>query len=329
MSVSCKALKILVLIAAIAFVPVLSFAAAQADAPAAVQGGNLILATGGTSGTYYPFGGAMAQIWNTSIEKMNVTAQATGASKENIRLVGKDEADLAIVQNDVMDYAMKGIELFNGEKVEGFRTIATLYPEVVQIVADPAAGIKSIADLKGKRVSVGDAGSGVEANAKQILEAYGITFNDVKAAHLSFKESASALKDKQLDAFFVTAGVPNAAIQEISALSPVQILSVDDATAAKLIEKYKFYTKVSIPAGTYKGMDAAASTLAVKATLIVRDDLSEGVVYALTKALFEKQAELASAHAKGKELSLKGAVEGVSVDFHPGALKYYKEKGVK
>lgn len=325
MSVSCKSLKILVLIAAIACVPVLSFASAQAEA----QGGNLILATGGTSGTYYPFGGAMAQIWNTSIEKMNVTAQATGASKENIRLVGKDEADLAIVQNDVMDYAMNGVELFSGEKVEGFRTIATLYPEVVQIVADPASGIKSIADLKGKRVSVGDAGSGVEANAKQILEAYGITFDDVKAAHLSFKESASALKDKQLDAFFVTAGVPNAAIQEISALSPVQVLSVDDATAAKLIAKYKYYTKVAIPAGTYKGMDAAASTLAVKATLIVRDDLSEAMVYGLTKALFEKQVELASAHAKGKELSLKGAVEGVSVDFHPGALKYYKEKGVK
>lgn len=325
MSVSSKSLKMLSLMALIALVPVLSFASAQAEA----QGGNLILATGGTSGTYYPFGGAMAQIWNKSIEKMNVTAQATGASKENIRLVGKGEADLAIVQNDVMDYAVKGIELFSGEKVTGFRTIATLYPEVVQIVTDPSSGINSIADMRGKRVSVGDAGSGVEANAKQILAAYGITFDDVKAAHLSFKESASALKDKQLDAFFVTAGVPNAAIQEIAALSPVKILSVDDATAAKLMATYKYYTKVAIPSGTYNGMSADASTLAVKATLIVRSELPDAVVYALTKALFEKQSDLASAHAKGKELSLKGAVEGVSVDFHPGALKYYKEKGVK
>jgi TRAP transporter TAXI family solute receptor len=320
MSVSRKALKLLVLAAVIALVPTLSFAQA---------GGNLILATGGTSGTYYPFGGAMAQIWNKSIEKMNVTAQATGASKENLRLVGRGEADLAIVQNDVMDYASKGIELFKDEKIENFRTIATLYPEFIQIVADPASGINSIADLRGKRVSLGDAGSGTALNAQQILEAYGITLKDIKVANLSFKESGSALKDKQLDAFFVTAGVPNAAIQEVSTLGAVKILSVDDAVAAKLIDKYKFYAKVTIPAGSYNGMTAAAPTVAVKATLVTRADLPDAMVYAITKTLFEKQADLASAHAKGKELSLKGAIEGVSVDFHPGALKYYKEKGVK
>ncbi len=291
------------------------------------QSSNLILATGGTAGTYYPFGGAMAQIWNKNIDKMNVTAQATGASKENIRLVGKGEADLAIVQNDVMDYAYKGIEIFNGEVVQSFRTIATLYPEVVQIVASPSSGIKTIADMKGKRVSVGDAGSGVEANAKQILAAYGISFTDIKAAHLSFKESASALKDKQLDAFFVTGGVPNPAIQEIATLSPVVIVGIDDATAAKLMGAYKFYTKFSIANGTYNGMQGNVSTLAVKATLIVRKDLAESVVYNITKALFEKQPELGQAHSKGKELSLAEGVLGASVEFHPGALKYFKEKG--
>ncbi|MFA6508047.1 MAG: TAXI family TRAP transporter solute-binding subunit [Treponemataceae bacterium] len=325
MSVSLRSLKIVALVAALACIPVLSFAGGQSDA----QGANLILATGGTSGTYYPFGGAMAQIWNKNIAKMNVTAQATGASKENIRLVGKSEADLAIVQNDVMDYAFNGVELFNNEKVEGFRTLATLYPEIIQIVVDPASGINSIADMKGKRISVGDAGSGVEANAKQILEANGLSFSDLKAAHLSFKESAAGVKDKQLDGFFVTAGVPNAAIQELSALAPVKILSVDEATGKKLMDKYKFYTKESIPASTYNGMTAPASTVAVKATLIVRKGLSEKVVYDLTKALFEKQADLASAHAKGKELNLANAVQGVSIEFHPGALKYYKEKGVK
>ncbi|GAB1484465.1 TAXI family TRAP transporter solute-binding subunit [Treponema sp.] len=318
-----NASRIAQLLAVVALVS-LAFVSCQKQAS---QPSNLILATGGTSGTYYPFGGAMAQIWNKSIEKMNVTAQSTGASKENIRLVGKSEADLAIVQNDVMAYAAQGIELFDGEKVETFRTVATLYPEIVQIVANPASGIKTIADMRGKRVSVGDAGSGVEANAKQILAAYGLSFDDVKAAHLSFKESASALKDKQLDAFFVTAGVPNAAIQEISALSEVNLLSIDDATAAKLGDAYKFYTKVSIPADTYKGMQGPAHTLAVKATLIVRKDLSDAIVYNLTKSLFENQAALALSHAKGKELSLETAVQGASVDFHPGALKYYKEKG--
>jgi TRAP transporter TAXI family solute receptor len=289
---------------------------------------NLIMATGGTSGTYYSFGGAICQIFNTKLENMNVTAQSTGASKENIRLVGSKEAELAIVQNDVMDYAYEGIELFEGEKVQNIRTVAVLYPEIIQIVVSPDSGINSVADMKGKRISVGDAGSGVEANARQILAAYGMTFNDIQASHLSFSESASAFKDKQLDGFFVTAGSPNPAIQEITAMQAVKILSIDDATADKLIEKYPFYTKYTIAKDTYKDMGDDANTLAVMATLIAGSELSEDTVYNLTKALFENQAELGNAHAKGKEMSLEGAVNGVSVPFHPGAEKYYKEKGI-
>ena len=289
---------------------------------------NLIMATGGTSGTYYSFGGAICQIYNTKLENMNVTAQSTGASKENIRLIGSKEAELAIVQNDVMDYAYQGIELFSGEKVQNIRTVAILYPEIIQIVVSPESGINSIADMKGKRISVGDAGSGVEANAKQILEAYGMTFDDIQTSHLSFSESASAFKDKQLDGFFVTAGSPNPAIQEITALSSIKLLSIDDATADKLIEKYPFYTKYSISKDTYKGMEADANTLAVMATLIAGSELAEDTVYKLTKALFEYQTDLGNAHAKGKDLTLEGAVKGVSVPFHPGAEKYYKEKGI-
>lgn len=289
---------------------------------------NLIMATGGTSGTYYPYGGAMCQIFNTKISNMNVTAQSTGASTENLRLVGKGEADLAIVQNDVMDYAFNGTELFNGEKIEGIRTMATLYPEIVQIVVSPDSGIKSVADMKGKKISVGAAGSGVEANAKQILEAYGLTFDDIKVSRLSFTESANAYKDKQLDGFFVTAGIPNTAIQEISTLQPIQIIALDDATIAKLTEKYPFYTQFVITKDTYKGMEADANTLAVKATMIVRKDLKNDVVYNLTKALFENKEELGNAHAKGKVLDINEAVKGVSVPLHPGAEKYFKEKGI-
>ena len=141
-----------------------------------------ILATGGTGGTYYPFGGAIANIWNTKIENMNVTAQATGASAENLRLINKGEAEYAIVQNDVMDYAYNGTDLFAGEKLANIMTIGTLYPEVVQIAVSKDSGIKSVADFKGKRISVGDAGSGVEFNAKQIMEGYGLTFDDIKKA---------------------------------------------------------------------------------------------------------------------------------------------------
>jgi uncharacterized protein len=289
---------------------------------------NLIMATGGTSGTYYPYGGAMCQIFNTKVANMNVTAQATGASTENMRLVGKSEADLAIVQNDVMDYAYNGTELFNGEKIEGIRTMATLYPEIIQIVVSPDSGIKSVADMKGKKISVGAAGSGVEANAKQILEAYGLTFDDIKVSRLSFTESANAYKDKQLDGFFVTAGIPNTAIQEISTLQPVRIISLDDATIDNLAKKYPFYTVYTITKDIYKGMEADAKTLAVKATMIVGKDLKTDVVYNLTKALFENKEELGSAHAKGKVLDINEAVKGVSVPLHPGAEKYYKEKGI-
>jgi hypothetical protein len=303
-----------------------AFAGGKAET-ATVEKANLIIATGGTSGTYYPFGGAMAQIWNTNIKGMNVTAQATGASKENIRLVGKGEAELAIVQNDVMDYAMKGIELFNGEKVETFSTIATLYPEIVQIVVARDSSINSVADMKGKSISVGDAGSGVEANAKQVLEAYGLTFDDLKTKRLSFKESGAALKDKQIEGFFVTAGIPNAAIQEIATIGGVKLIPIDPATMSKLMDKYKFYTSFTIKKDTYNGMTADVATVAVKATLIVKKGLADAVVYNITKSLFEQQPALAQAHAKGKDLVMADAVQGVSVPFHPGAAKYYKEKG--
>ncbi len=289
---------------------------------------NLILATGGTSGTYYPYGGAIAQIFNTKIQDMNVTAQSTGASSENLRLVGKDEADLAIVQNDVMDYAYNGTKLFEGQQIKGISTIATLYREVVQIAVNPDAKINSIADMKGKRISVGDAGSGVEANATQILAAAGLTFDDLKASHLSFKESGNAYQDKQLDGFFVTAGIPNAAIQEITAMQKIKILQLDNAAVDKLVKEYPFYTPFVIKKETYKGMAADTQTVAVKATLIARDDLDETVVYNLTKALFENKDELAKAHAKGIELDINDAIKGVSVPLHPGAKKYYIEKGI-
>ena len=173
-----------------------------------------ILATGGTDGTYYPFGGAIANIWNTKIENMNVTAQATGASAENLRLINKGEAEFATVQNDVMDYAFHGTDMFAGEKLENVMTVGTMYPEVIQIAVSENSGIKSVADFKGKRISVGDAGSGVEFNAKQILEGYGLTFEDIKKSNLSFKESAEGIQNGTLDGCFVTAGVPNSALQE-------------------------------------------------------------------------------------------------------------------
>ena len=311
------------LVLALAVVLVLSVALTGC----APQKTNLILATGGTSGTYYPFGGAIAQIFNTKVANMNVTAQATGASVENLKLIGKKEAELAIVQNDMTDYAYNGLETFKDGKIENVRAIATLYPEVIQIVASEKSGINTLSDIKSKKFSVGAPGSGVEANARQIFEVVDMTYNDFTANYLSFSESSDSYKDNHIDGFLFTSGIPNAAIQDITVTSELKFISISDDVIKKLIEKYPFYTEYIIPAGTYKGQDADVKTVAVNATLVVGSEVSEKVVYDLTKALFDNQAELATANAKGKLLTLETAVQGISVPFHPGAEKFYKEKG--
>lgn len=303
----------------------------DADQPAnntAAQN-RLVFASGGTSGTYYPYAGAVATVWQDNVEGLTVDVQATGASAENINLVNNGEAEIAIVQNDVMKYAYDGIETFEGkEPVKGFSTLATVYAEVCQIVLDPAAGIETIADLKDKRVSVGDIGSGVEANSKQILAAAGLTFDDIKAQHLGFGDSASAIKDKALDAAFVTAGIPTTAVLELSSTNNIGLLSLDNDTVQALVEQYPYYTVNIIPGGTYSGVDSDVMTVAVKATIIVSPDLDEELVYNMTKALFENKEAIATAHAKGVELDIQTATEGVSVPLHPGAARYYKEQGI-
>jgi len=284
------------------------------------------MATGGSTGTYYAFGSAVGQILGEKT-KIPITVQSTGASKANIQLIDAGEVELAIVQNDVMDYAWRGVDLFNGEKITSFASMAGLYAEVCQIVVNPASGIRSVADLKGKNVSVGDAGSGVEFNARQILEAYGVTFDDIGKQNLSFGASADALRDNKIDAFFCVAGAPTPAIVDLATGKDVAIIAIDDAHADRLIRDYPFYTKYPIPAGSYKGQAGAVQTVAVKATFIVGSKVSDDTVYRLTKSLFESKAQIEAAHVKGSELSAAYAVEGVSVPFHPGAAKYLKEIG--
>jgi len=300
-------------------------AATEAAAPSG-DAVKLTMGTGGTTGTYYAFGGVIANVLNSKDVGVNINVQSTGASKANIYLVNDGEADLAIVQNDVMDYGYNGTDLFAEEGAASeFATVGALYAEVCQVVS--TKDITSIADLKGKRVSVGDAGSGVEFNARQILEAYGMTFEDIEVNNLGFGDSSDALKDGKIDAFFCTAGAPTTAIVELSTTNDINLLAIDDEHAAKLAEAYPYYTTYPIPGGSYNGIDEDVQTVAIKATLIASPNLAEDTVYNLTKAIFENQAEIAAAHAKGEELSVEYAVSGVSVPFHPGAEKYYKEVG--
>jgi TRAP transporter TAXI family solute receptor len=314
-------MKKAVLIIAACFI-VAGFASAVAAADV-----KMVLATGGTAGTYYPFGGAMAKIWNSKIPGMNVTAQATGASVENVRLVNRGEAELAMVQSDTIDFAFNAKENFK-EKLTKMSVLAVLYPEVIQVIVRGDSKIDSFDDLKGMKIGVGAPGSGTEANFRQLADGYGLNKDDVKAQYLSFSESAEQFKDKHIDAFIVTAGIPNAAVMDIGTQHSVRIINIADNKAATITKKYPFLSTFTIPANTYKNQTTPVKTVAVNAVLIASTDVKDDVAYGIVKSLFESQNELAAAHAKGKELNLKTASSGVSIPFHPGAAKYFKEKGL-
>jgi TRAP transporter TAXI family solute receptor len=312
--------KALLILAACFMVTGIASAAAAADV-------KMVLATGGTAGTYYPFGGGMAKIWNSKIPGMNMTAQATGASVENVRLVNRGEAELAIVQSDTIDFAFNAKENFK-EKLTKMAVLAVLYPEVIQVVVRGDSKIDSFDDLKGMKVGVGAPGSGTEANFRQLSDGYGLKKEDVRTQYLSFSESAEQFKDRNIDAFIVTAGIPNAAIMDIGSQHSIRIINIADDKAALITKKYPFLSPFTVPANTYKNQTSPVKTVAVNAVLIAGTDVKEDVAYNIVKALFENQSELAATHAKGKELSLKNASTGVSIPFHPGAVKYYKEKGL-
>jgi TRAP transporter TAXI family solute receptor len=289
------------------------------------QGERIRFATGGVAGTYYPFGTAIAAVLSERLG-LAIIVQSSGASMANIQLIQEGQVEMALVQNDVMDYAWRGEELFAGRQFQGFRTVAALYPEVCQIVALPE--ITSIAELRGRHVSVGAAGSGTEFNAMQILAAHGITFADINVHNLGFGDSANALRDGMIDAAFVTAGAPTPAIVELAIGRPITILPVDPAAATQLIADFPFYAMYTIPAGTYSGINHDIVTVAVKATLIVSEHLSEETVYRMTRGLFEYRDAIALGHARGHDIDLEYAVQGVTVPFHPGAVRFFRAMGV-
>lgn len=281
--------------------------------------------SGGTTGTYYGFCNVISTVLKEKTGAQ-LTIQSSGASKANILDIADGIVDMAIVQNDVMDYAYNGTSLFESDgAIKSFSTLGAVYAEVCQVVARADSGIKTIADLAGKKVSVGDSGSGVEFNAQQILGAYDITFEDIDKQNLSFQASADALKDGKIDAFFCTAGAPTVAITDLSTTTGIVLVEIDAEHLAKLQKDYGFYAAYTVPAGTYNGIDKDATTVAVKATFIVSNDLSEETVYQLTKAIYENVDDYS--HDKAKEMNLEYAVSSISVPFHPGAEKYYKEVG--
>ncbi|AZU62229.1 TAXI family TRAP transporter solute-binding subunit [Neobacillus mesonae] len=281
--------------------------------------------TGGTGGTYYPLGGSFAKIIKDATG-IDTNAETSGASAENMTTLKKGDGELAFTQTDIASYASEGKLMFKDNAVDNIKAIATLYPETIQIVTTEKSGIKSVQDLKGKKVSVGAPGSGTAANAEQILEAYGLTFSDIKKQDLSFDESTQGIQDGTIDAAFVTAGTPTGAVEGLSATEKVVIVPLDQDKIDAIIAKYPYYIKEEIPSGTY-GMANAVPTVAVQAMLVARSDLSEQTVYDITKAIFENLDKVT--HAKGKLIKVENALNGVGIDVHPGAKKYFDEKGVK
>ena len=286
----------------------------------------LNIGTGGTAGTYYPIGGAIAEVLNKEIPGMSASAQSTGASVANINMLGDGEIDLATVQNDIAYYAAHGTEMFKDKKVDGLQGIASLYPETCQFVTLKSSGIKSLAELKGKRVAVGAAGSGVEANVRQILAAYGVTYSDIDAQYLSFAEGASALKDGNVDVAVLTAGYPTASVQDIAAQNPVRLLPVEGKAADALIAQYPFYTKTVIPAGTYAGFDEEVPSVAVMAMLVAGPTVNDDLGYCVAKAIFSNLDRLQAAHAVGKQIAKDTAKTGMSLPMNAGAEKYFSGK---
>ena len=287
----------------------------------------MTMGTGGTSGTYYAFGGVLGQYIKDKAG-IEVIVVSTDGSKANIESIDSGDYQLGTVQSDVMAYAWEGTRSFEDTgKIDSFRVVGGLYAESVQLVTmDPE--IKSVADLKGKSVSIGAPNSGVWFNAMDVLTAAGLTEADIKPQYQSFADSADALKDGKIDAAFIVAGAPTAAITELCTTNSAYLVPIDGEVADKLMADSPYYTTYTIPAGTYAGQDEDVVTVTIKATLIVSADASEDDVYNLTKAIFDNTEAIAAEDGKGAELSVENATSGMAAPFHAGAAKYFAEKGV-
>ncbi|MBI3998309.1 MAG: TAXI family TRAP transporter solute-binding subunit [Armatimonadetes bacterium] len=304
--------------------------------PAAAQQRTfLAIATGGTAGVYFPLGAALAEMWSGRVPNVQATAQTSGASVANIRLLQRGDVAIAFVQNDITYYAFHGTEMFmdrianKPQPAATLRGMAMLYPETIQVVTLRSKNINSIADLRGKRIAVGAPGSGTEVNARQILRAFELGYYNTRPDFLNFAEAADQLKDGVVDGAFITAGFPTAAVQDIASGRDLKILPIPRDVVEQLRETYPYYTHVTIPANTYRGQIEPVETTAVMAMLVTRQDVEEHLIYALTAALWDNVDRLRVAHARGRDVTALTARRGMPITMHAGALRYYRERGIK
>ncbi len=310
---------------AVVFLGVMVFVLCSATAFAAER---LSFATGGTSGTYYPIGSAIASVISKNLKDVDVTAEATGASVANMKMMRAGDVDMMMGASNSTFGGYAGEPPFEGQAVTTIRGVMSLYPEIFQFVLLKGSGITKIEDLKGKKVAVGAPGSGTERTAQMILNAHGLTYKDINPQYLNFGEAITSLKDRLVDCAIVGAGIPTSAVMDAATLLDIELLSLSEDKIPVLLKDRPYLAVYPIPAGTYKSVNTEVKACGSPALWSVRHDLSEKLVYDMLKTVFDNLSFVADSHAQAKTMSLKSALTAMSVPLHPGAAKFYKEKGI-
>ncbi len=297
----------------------------------AQQGNRISITTGGTGGVYYPLGGGMANVLSKNVPGLQATAEVTGGSVDNLKLIGAGKSEVGFSMVDAAWEASQGLDKFKDNKVNA-RTLMVLYPNRMQIVTVEGSGITKLSDLKGKRVSTGSPGSGVEVMSLRVLEAMGLDpKKDIKQERLGAAESVNAIKDRKIDAFFWVGGVPTAALTDLAATPGTRMKLIDHSEVVDAMNKKygPLYVKGVIAANAYQGMDKPSENIDVWNILVTNDKMTDAMAYSIVKTLMEKKPDLVAVHKEAENIDLKNQKSGSPIPYHPGAQKYFEERGVK
>jgi TRAP transporter TAXI family solute receptor len=315
-----------------AWIAIAALSVALAGGVASAQQKTIAIGTGGTGGVYYPIGGGLANLLSKNLPGVQATAQVTGGSVDNLKLIGSGQSELGFSMADAALDAQKGQDKFKGHPVE-LRTLMVLYPNIMHVVTIEGTGIEKMADLKGKRVSTGSGGSATEVMAFRVIEAAGLDKDkDMKRERLGVAESVNAIKDKKIDAFFWVGGLPTSAVTDLGATPGVKLKLIDHSDlVAKMNQKYgDLYAENVIKAGVYPGQDKPNKATAVWNILVTNDKMSDKDAYDIVKLMVEKKADLVAVHKEANSFTVENQVKGNSpLPWHPGAVKFFKEKGAK
>ena len=287
----------------------------------------LSIATGGTGGVYYPIGGGFAEMISSHIEGASATAEVTGASVENMGLIMRGDADLALVLADTAYQAYTGTGDFESRQIEDARALASVYPNAVQLVTLAGSDVHSLEDLKGKRVSVGAPGSGTELNARAVLESNGISYEDFTPQRLNFNETADAIRDGDIDAGFWSVGPPTSSILNLAATHDIRLIGLSDEEIANAREAEAVFAAYELRAGMYEGMDEAVQTISIPNVMVIHADMDEQLAYDLAQLLFEHTDELIAVHPAANDTTVEFTMESTPIPLHPGAIRYFEEAG--